>query len=302
MPRPLHEIALAAAVASVVSGVPSTAHAVLTGRPPLEAARAAATLLPGHRDRPGVANGLFVHVAVSAGWGAVLGLVLPKRHTVAWGAAAGLAIAALDLGGSRDGRRPRSRRCRKRGSGLITSPSGRPSAGYCPVPMLRLPEHAYLALVGHALDGYPLEACGLLAGSASGSSCSIRAATRRSRRRSTRSIHATTSGPIATPKRVDSKLVGVVHSHTHTDPYPSPTDVAQAPDPAWHYVIVSLREAEPMLRSYRIVGRRDHGRACGGRAAPRRYHSRLTHSGFPCLRTTPCSTSSATRRSSTSPR
>jgi proteasome lid subunit RPN8/RPN11 len=47
--------------------------------------------------------------------------------------------------------------------------------------------------------------------------------------------------------------VGVYHSHTHTDAYPSPTDVAQAPDPTWHYVLVSLREDEPMVRSYRIV-------------------------------------------------
>ncbi len=42
------------------------------------------------------------------------------------------------------------------------------------------------------------------------------------------------------------------HSHTHTDAYPSPTDVAQAPDPAWHYVVVSLRDLEPVVRSYRI--------------------------------------------------
>ena len=49
------------------------------------------------------------------------------------------------------------------------------------------------------------------------------------------------------------ELVGVVHSHTHTEPYPSPTDVAQAPDPAWHYVIVSFRQGPPSLRSYRIV-------------------------------------------------
>ena len=49
------------------------------------------------------------------------------------------------------------------------------------------------------------------------------------------------------------ELIGVYHSHTHTEPYPSPTDVAQAPDPEWHYVIVSLSEAEPRLRSYRIV-------------------------------------------------
>jgi [CysO sulfur-carrier protein]-S-L-cysteine hydrolase len=49
------------------------------------------------------------------------------------------------------------------------------------------------------------------------------------------------------------EIIGVMHSHTHTDAYPSPTDVQQAPDPGWHYVIVSLRDTAPMLRSYRIV-------------------------------------------------
>ena len=48
-------------------------------------------------------------------------------------------------------------------------------------------------------------------------------------------------------------IIGVVHSHTHTEPYPSPTDVAQAPDPAWHYVIIGLKHAEPETRSYRII-------------------------------------------------
>ena len=49
------------------------------------------------------------------------------------------------------------------------------------------------------------------------------------------------------------EIVGVWHSHTHTDPYPSPTDVRQAVDPTWWYVIVSLRDDAPMLRAYRIV-------------------------------------------------
>ncbi|MEZ5136976.1 MAG: M67 family metallopeptidase [Acidimicrobiales bacterium] len=49
------------------------------------------------------------------------------------------------------------------------------------------------------------------------------------------------------------EIIRVVHSHTHTDAYPSPTDVAQAPDPSWHYVIVSLRDEAPVVRSYRIV-------------------------------------------------
>jgi proteasome lid subunit RPN8/RPN11 len=44
-----------------------------------------------------------------------------------------------------------------------------------------------------------------------------------------------------------------MHSHTHTEAYPSPTDVAQAPDPSWHYVIVSLKRPDAVLRSYRIA-------------------------------------------------
>ena len=49
------------------------------------------------------------------------------------------------------------------------------------------------------------------------------------------------------------QVIGVFHSHTHSDPYPSPTDVAQAPDPAWHYVLVGLRDVATVLKSYRIV-------------------------------------------------
>jgi proteasome lid subunit RPN8/RPN11 len=48
-------------------------------------------------------------------------------------------------------------------------------------------------------------------------------------------------------------VLGVVHSHTHTEAYPSPTDVAQAPDPNWNYAIVSLKHDPPQLRNFRIV-------------------------------------------------
>jgi len=44
-----------------------------------------------------------------------------------------------------------------------------------------------------------------------------------------------------------SSIIGVFHSHTHTEPYPSPTDVSQAPDPSWHYVLVSLRDTHPVV-------------------------------------------------------
>ena len=48
------------------------------------------------------------------------------------------------------------------------------------------------------------------------------------------------------------ELVGVWHSHTHSDAYPSDTDVRQAMEPHWVYVVVSLKHAEPVLRTYRI--------------------------------------------------
>jgi proteasome lid subunit RPN8/RPN11 len=48
------------------------------------------------------------------------------------------------------------------------------------------------------------------------------------------------------------EVLGVFHSHTHSEAYPSPTDVAQAPDPTWHYVIVSFARRPSVVRSYRI--------------------------------------------------
>jgi len=119
--------------------------------------------------------------------------------------------------------------------------------------MLRLPETVYLALVGHALDGYPLEACGLLAGIGERVELFYPC---RNAAESSKVYEIDPRDHLRADRDAEARaleLVGVVHSHTHTDPYPSPTDVAQAPDPSWHYAIVSLREAEPMLRSFRIV-------------------------------------------------
>ena len=54
------------------------------------------------------------------------------------------------------------------------------------------------------------------------------------------------------------EIIGVVHSHTHTEAVPSPTDVAQAPDPGWHYAIVSLRDDEPVAAQLPHRRRRRH--------------------------------------------
>lgn len=121
--------------------------------------------------------------------------------------------------------------------------------------MLLLPPQILDALVGHAYDGLPLEACGLLGGDPASGRVEVFYPT----------ANAAASAKLYTVEPRDHlradrdaetrgiELIGVMHSHTHTDAYPSPTDVEQAPDPAWHYVIVSLRHAEPVVRSFRIV-------------------------------------------------
>ena len=82
----------------MLSGAPSTVHALATGRDPLAATKAAgAILLPGsRRTLPLVLAAVPVHLALSLGWALVLERV-GARNPVR-GAAAGLAIAALDLG------------------------------------------------------------------------------------------------------------------------------------------------------------------------------------------------------------
>lgn len=118
---------------------------------------------------------------------------------------------------------------------------------------LVFPAQAFAEMIGHLYDGYPLEACGLLVGRG---------------QRVVRFVPSPNLAESAKVYTIDPKVhlrtemaaedeglevIGVVHSHTHSEPYPSPTDVAQAPDPAWHYVIVSLKRDAPEARSYRIV-------------------------------------------------
>jgi proteasome lid subunit RPN8/RPN11 len=61
---------------------------------------------------------------------------------------------------------------------------------------------------------------------------------------------------LKTFRRADDEgleVLGVFHSHTRSSAYPSPTDIRQAPDPGWHYVLVSLAASPTDVRSYSIV-------------------------------------------------
>ena len=110
-------------------------------------------------------------------------------------------------------------------------------------------------MIGHAYDGLPDEACGLLGGHPVMAKVDIFYATTNTAA-SSRVYTVDAKEALRADRDAEDRgleIIGVMHSHTHTEAYPSPTDVAQAPDPSWHYVIVSLKYEAPVLRSYRIV-------------------------------------------------
>lgn len=112
-------------------------------------------------------------------------------------------------------------------------------------------------MVAHALDGYPLEVCGLLSGvTGSSGNAEVRAVHPADNVAGSARIYEVDPRAMLRADREaeagGTELLGVYHSHTHTDAKPSPTDIAAALDPDWHYVLVSLRDAHPAVRSWKI--------------------------------------------------
>jgi proteasome lid subunit RPN8/RPN11 len=123
--------------------------------------------------------------------------------------------------------------------------------------VIQLPGSVHAQMVAHAYDCLPDEACGLMAARPGSDLVEVfvpcRNADASSRTYSIGRDCWEAADELIAPRALD--VVGVMHSHTHTDAYPSPTDVDKAANPllaGWHFVIVSLRHGEPELRSYRI--------------------------------------------------
>lgn len=121
--------------------------------------------------------------------------------------------------------------------------------------MLRLTPDVRRLMVEHCLAGLPEEACGLLAGTPYPAEATVCYPTRNVEE-SARLYRVDPLQHLRADRDAEARgleIIAVFHSHTHTEAFPSPTDVAQAPDPDWHYVIVSLKYDEPVVRSYRIA-------------------------------------------------
>jgi proteasome lid subunit RPN8/RPN11 len=122
--------------------------------------------------------------------------------------------------------------------------------------VLALRESAYQRIVAHAYDGLPDEACGLLGGHGDQGEVFVPCV---NVDRSSRTFSLGPDAWEAVDREIEGKglqVLGVVHSHTHTEAYPSPTDIDQAGNPflaGWRWVLVSLRQDHPVVRSYVIT-------------------------------------------------
>ena len=96
--------------------------------------------------------------------------------------------------------------------------------------MLRLSTEVHAEVIAHALLGLPNEACGLLAAPAGGERVT-RFFPVRNAAESSQIYRLDDAEYLQVERTADAEglaLVAVMHSHTHTTAYPSPTDVRDA--------------------------------------------------------------------------
>ena len=113
------------------------------------------------------------------------------------------------------------------------------------------------AMVATSIRALPNEGCGLLLGHSDHSGGVVTEVVPSPNVADSAKVYEIDSKVLLrTYRRADDEgleVLGVFHSHTHSEAYPSPTDISQAPDPDWHYVLVSLRDQIAVVRSFRIV-------------------------------------------------
>lgn len=126
--------------------------------------------------------------------------------------------------------------------------------------MLELEQHYADEIVAHALEEDPNECCGILAGQ-DGRVTRLYRVTNMEH-----SPYRYSMDPkdlLVINKEIDDsrwELLAIYHSHTHTEAYPSATDVRMAtwPDgksiwPEAYYILVSLMDkSSPTIRAFRI--------------------------------------------------
>ncbi|HSD48843.1 MAG TPA: M67 family metallopeptidase [Actinomycetota bacterium] len=106
----------------------------------------------------------------------------------------------------------------------------------------------------HGLREFPNEACGLVAGR---DGAPVRFFAMRNLDASPASYRLDPKEQLQVFDRMDEEgleLLGIFHTHTHSEAYPSETDRRLAFYPEASYLVMSLSDREhPVLRAFRIV-------------------------------------------------
>lgn len=137
----------------------------------------------------------------------------------------------------------------------------------------------YEALVEHARSDFPYEVCGLLAGKGGSVARHYRIP---NAARSMTFYTMDSKALLRAMNEIDDEhweLLAIYHSHTHTEAFPSPTDVELAFYPEAVYLIVSLQDPEPVIRAFDIVDGRITERTLSvdGEEAPVASHYGVTY-------------------------
>ena len=119
---------------------------------------------------------------------------------------------------------------------------------------LTLPREHIDEMIAHAREDAPNECCGIIGGKDGRATQLYRAINAEA---SPYRYSVDSKDLLRIHRDVDARdedFLVIYHSHTHTEAYPSPTDVRLAAWPEAYYVLVSLMdEAHPVVRAFRIT-------------------------------------------------
>ena len=118
---------------------------------------------------------------------------------------------------------------------------------------MRIPRRIYDELVAHAREEAPNECCGLIGGEDGEAKTLYRAVNAEA---SPLRYNLDPNDQFRIMREIEERgeeLSAIYHSHTHSEAYPSQTDIVLATYPDTVYLIVSLTEEPETLRGFRIV-------------------------------------------------
>ncbi|MDR0409858.1 MAG: M67 family metallopeptidase [Spirochaetaceae bacterium] len=127
--------------------------------------------------------------------------------------------------------------------------------------MLILPRDILEKIITHSRGALPNEACGLIAGHADGGVKKCEAVYLLKNADESPEHFSISSeeqfSAVADMRKHGFMLLGNFHSHPTTPPRPSEEDIRLAFDCSLSYMILSLSEAEPVLKSF-IIDKNEH--------------------------------------------